>query len=65
MTGDGRSLACAAVELVVVAAAVGLVFAVEKFLVKPFKIPSASMEPSSAAICNFPGISGFLEVTTS
>jgi signal peptidase I len=49
VTRRKRSLASATAELLVVAAAaVGLAFAVEAFLVKPYRIPSASMEPTLA-----------------
>ena len=47
MTRTGRSLPSAAIELVaILAAAVGLAFVVQAFLVKPYRIPSASMEPT-------------------
>lgn len=45
MTRDGRPLVYAAVELLV---AVGLASAVEALLVNPYRIPSASMEPTLA-----------------
>jgi signal peptidase I len=49
VTHTGRSLASAALEfLVIVAVAVGVAFAVQAFLVKPYRIPSASMEPTLA-----------------
>ncbi len=49
MSRTRRSPASVAVELVlIVAAAVGLAFVVEAFLVKPYRIPSASMEPTLA-----------------
>ena len=49
MTRTRRSLGFAALELLaIVAVAVGLAFAVQAFLVKPYRIPSASMEPTLA-----------------
>jgi signal peptidase I len=49
VTRTRRSLASTALELLaVVAIAVGLAFLVETFLVKPYRIPTASMEPTLA-----------------
>ncbi len=47
MTRSKRSRASTAAELVaIVAAAVGIAFMLEAFVVKPYRIPSASMEPT-------------------
>ncbi len=49
MSRTRRSPASVAIELLaIVVAAVGLAFVVEAFLVKPYRIPSASMEPTLA-----------------
>jgi signal peptidase I len=49
VTRTRRSLLSTALEvLVIVAVAVGVAFLVEAFLVKPYRIPSASMEPTLA-----------------
>jgi signal peptidase I len=49
VTRNRRSLTSVALELVaIVGAAVGLAFVVQAFLVKPYRIPSASMEPTLA-----------------
>ena len=49
MTRNRRSLASTALELsAIVGVAVGLAFLIQAFLVKPYRIPSASMEPTLA-----------------
>lgn len=47
MTKTRKSLAGSAVELVIlVAVSLGLALAIQAFLIKPYRIPSASMEPT-------------------
>ena len=47
MTATKKSLASSAVELlVIVATALGLALAIQAFIVKPYRIPSGSMEPT-------------------
>ena len=47
MTATKKSLASSALELVmIVAVAVGLALVIQAFVVKPYKIPSGSMEPT-------------------
>ena len=47
MTATGKSVASSLLELVlIVAVAIGLAMAIQAVLVKPYRIPSASMEPT-------------------
>ena len=47
MTATNKSLASSVVELVViVAVAIGLALGIQAFIIKPYKIPSGSMEPT-------------------
>ena len=47
MSSRARSKKASAIELVaIIAVAIGLAFGIETFVVKPYKIPSGSMEPT-------------------